>query len=437
MDRHDRTSATDDTETCRADDTKARADDAESCRADGEQARPTDGERAARLGSDLPAPRLARAILLVALLSYTLITMLNIAGTGLSPVAMTAALLALAAIFAIQLSHSAARPGSPLTRRRVLTLSAQALLTYGPIVVFHAAWGSMAGFLAASVLLLLRPRVAWTLYALIGLSMIVPPLLEGRPVVDVVYLPESTLLTGLVIYGLSRLSALIRELVEARGELARMAVTEERLRFARDLHDLLGFSLSAITLKSELIHRLIPGHPARATAEIEDVLAISRQSLSDVRRVASGLREMSLEQEISSAESVLHAADILVTKQVGAVRLAKQADTVLATVLREAVTNLLRHSRAGRCTIEVEERDGVVRLSVFNDGVDPAYHDPSPHGGSGLGNLRDRIESVGGRMESARTDDGTFRLVAEIPSAKHPDPLTARDDSVAVGDSVA
>ncbi|GHF68439.1 sensor histidine kinase [Streptomyces griseosporeus] len=366
---------------------------------------------------DLPAPRLARTILLVALLSYTLITMLNIAGSDLSVVHMAVALVALSAIFALQLVHSAAGAERPLPRRRVATLSAQAVLTYGPILVFHTAWGSMAGFLAASVLLMLRPRVAWTLYALIGLSMVLPPVLEKRPVIDAVYLPQSTLLTGLVIYGLSRLSALIREVVAARGELARMAVTEERLRFARDLHDLLGFSLSAITLKSELIHRLIPTHPARAVEEVEDVLSISRQSLSDVRRVASGMREMSLEQEITSAESVLRAADIEVAKRVVRVRADRQADTVLATVLREAVTNLLRHSRAGRCTIEVAEQAGRVRLSVHNDGVDPDYHDPSPHSGSGLGNLRSRIETVGGTLRSEPADDGTFLLVAEVPAS--------------------
>ncbi|GAA3234025.1 hypothetical protein GCM10020256_50590 [Streptomyces thermocoprophilus] len=264
---------------------------------------------------------------------------------------------------------------------------------------------------------MLPARLAWTLYGLIGLSMVVPPVVDHRPVIDAVYLPQSTLLTGLVIYGLSRLSALIREVVAARGELARMAVTEERLRFARDLHDLLGFSLSAITLKSELIVRLIPTHPARAVEEVEDVLSISRQSLSDVRRVASGMREMSLEQEVTSAESVLRAADIEVSKKVTPVRAGRQADTVLATVLREAVTNLLRHSRAGRCTIEVAEQGGRVRLSVCNDGVDPAYHDPSPHSGSGLGNLRTRIETVGGTLHSEVTGAGTFLLVAEVPAS--------------------
>ena len=131
------------------------------------------------------------------------------------------------------------------------------------------------------------------------------------------------------------------------------------------------------------------------------------------------------------------AKSLQVTRRVACVRLAQQADTVLATVLREAVTNVLRHSRATRCTIEVTQLDGVVRLSLVNDGVDPAYRDPSPHSGSGLGNLRARIESVGGRLESGRGDDGTFRLMAGVPSAQHAEPPAARDDSVPAGDSAA
>ncbi|MGW0565303.1 sensor histidine kinase [Streptomyces sp. NPDC003016] len=365
---------------------------------------------------DLPAPRLARTILLAVLLSYTLITVLNILDAGLSSPAVAAAVAALLAILGLQLTHSATGADRAPLPRRCLSLGAQALLTYLPIVSLRAEWGSMAGFLAASLLLLLRPPVAWTMYGAVGLSMLVPPVLDGRPVADSVYLCLSTLITGLVVYGLSRLAELVQEVHATRGELAHLAVTSERLRFSRDLHDLLGFSLSAITLKSELINRLIPTHPERAMSEIEEVLSISRQSLADVRRVASGFREMSLEQEIKSAQSVLGAADIEVRVEVSLGRISPQSDTVLATALREAVTNLLRHSKADHCAVEAVRQHGRVRLSVINDGVDPAYRDLSPHSGSGLGNLESRLRSVGGSLTSGRAEDRTFRLVAEAPA---------------------
>ncbi|GAX51762.1 sensor histidine kinase [Streptomyces olivochromogenes] len=377
-----------------------------------EEAEPTSGA-----GGLLPAPRLGRVILLAALLCYVSVTMLNILSSHVSRVEEGAALLGLFAIFGLQLHHS--RPGANAAspRSKCLTLGAQALLTYLPLILFRSQWGSMAGFLAGSLLLLLSPRSAWIMYGAVGLSMLAPPLLTERPMVDTFYFVQSTLLTGLVVYGLTRLVDLIRVLHETRGELTRVAVTRERLRFARDLHDLLGYSLSAITLKGELIHRLLPAHPARAKTEVEDVLAMSRQSLADVRSVASGYRDMSLQEEISSAESVLNAADVRVTSRIRIGTVGQTLDTVFATVLREAVTNVLRHSRATHCEIVAEQDGERMSLSVSNDGVTPGYRDPSPHSGTGLGNLELRLSAVNGTLTVEREGDGTFRLTATAPLA--------------------
>ncbi|MFD1657789.1 sensor histidine kinase [Streptomyces caeni] len=377
-----------------------------------------------RHSSGLPAPRLARTILIAALLGYALFTTTTVLSTGVSPTAKTAGVLLLLAVLALQFVHSAPGGSRALLPQKCLTLGIQTLLTYLPLVVFHAPWGTVSGYLAGSVLLLLPPPVAWPLYGITGLSMLTPPVLEGRPLIDGIHLAETSLLTGLVVYGLTRLTELITQLHAARGELARQAVATERQRFARDLHDLLGFSLSAITLKSELIHRLIPAHPARAMKEINEVLSIAGQSLADVRKVASGFRDMSLQQEIKTARSMLDAAGIDVRTEVRLGALSLQVDTALATTLREAVTNLLRHSDASRCSIRAVQQEGLVRLVVENDGVDPAYHDPSPHGGSGLGNLHARMTAVGGRLESGPGTDGTFRVLAEVP-AKKPQETTA------------
>ncbi|MFE2944419.1 sensor histidine kinase [Streptomyces sp. NPDC059255] len=365
---------------------------------------------------DLPAPKLARTILTIALLGYLSVTVINLLGAPHSRLSLTMSLVGLLLIFVIQLRHSSARARQAPAWQRALTLGAQALLTYLPIAVFHSQWGAMAGFFAGSLLLLLPPRQAWPAYGAVGVTMLIPPAIDGLPVREAFYLCQSTLLTGLVVYGLSRMAELVKALHDTRVELTRMAVTQERLRFARDLHDLLGYSLSAITLKSELIHRLVPTHPRRAMEEINEVLSISRQSLADVRTVASGLRGMSLEQELGSARSLLTAADVTVHAEIRLGRISQQVDTVLAAVAREAITNLLRHSRAGVCDIEAVLEGGLVRLSVSNDGVDPSYRDTSPHSGSGLGNLQTRLKAVSGTLSVFRGADGTFELVAEAPA---------------------
>jgi two-component system sensor histidine kinase DesK len=367
---------------------------------------------------DLPAPRVAHIILVMALLSYTVVTVLNILGQELPAPQQGVALVLLAAILTLQFRHSAPGANRAPLWQRCLTLTVQALLTYLPFLVFRAEWGAMAGFLAGSLLLLLPARVGWSLYAVVGASLSLPASLEGRSVLVVVYLCQSTLLTGLVTYGLSRLSELVKEVHAARDELTHMAVTEERLRFARDLHDLLGFSLSAITLKSELIHRLIPQHPQRAREEVQDVLTVARDSLADVRRVARGFQDMSLEQEISSARSVLNAADIGTKVRVSLGSVSTQSSSVLAAVLREAVTNVLRHSKADNCGIEATQVNGNIRLLVTNDGAEPNHHEHSPHGGSGLMNLETRVRAIGGEVKAGRVDGSQFRLLAVVPDGR-------------------
>ncbi|MFF7655095.1 sensor histidine kinase [Streptomyces sp. NPDC007983] len=352
----------------------------------------------------------------MALISYLGVTVINLIGTDLPTTSLLASIGCLLVIFTLQLRHSGTGARRAPTWQRSMTLGAQALLTYLPIVVYHSQWGAMAGFLAGSLLLLLPKRWAWPAFGLVGLSMLIPPTVEGLSIQETIYLAQSTLLTGLVVYGLSRLAALVQALHDTRSTLASLAVAKERLRFARDLHDLLGYSLSAITLKGELIHRLIPANPRRAMEEVSEVLTISRQSLADVRLVSSGLRSMSLEQEMRSAQSLLEAADVRVHVEIRLGTLDQHVDSVLAAVLREAVTNLLRHSRASTCTMTATQYDDRVRLSVSNDGADPSYRDPSPHSGSGLGNLRARLLSTSGVLTIAYRPGDTFELVADAPA---------------------
>jgi two-component system, NarL family, sensor histidine kinase DesK len=292
-------------------------------------------------------------------------------------------------------------------------LGTQACLVYLPVLLFHQAWYGMPGFLAGSVLLLFRAALAWPLFSLVAASMgLAEWAFVGRPI-DVVYTVLAAVTTGLVVYGLSRLTALVTEVRVTRAEIARLAVLRERLRFARDLHDLLGYSLSAITLKIELTHRLMKKAPQEAADQLLEVLEISRLALSDARTVASGYREMSLEEECRSAVSVLTAADVSVRLHCDTTDLPVHANTVLATVLREGVTNLLRHSKAKHCDITIRQAGDHASLEISNDAVSPPDEEDD-HGGGGLHNLSVRANEIGGRIIVEHGDD-VFRLRAEVP----------------------
>ena len=271
----------------------------------------------------------------------------------------------------------------------------------------------MPGFLAGSVLLLLPPRLAWLAFGSIVASMIVIQANLTGALIDIAYTAVTTAITGLVVYGLTRLSTLVVELHEARTELAQMAVAQERLRFARDLHDLLGYSLSAITLKSELTHRLVPKHLDKARNELLEILDISRKALADVRSVASGYRELSLENESESARSLLLAADVAVTTEIRCGDLPPPVKTVLATVLREGITNVLRHSNAERCEISMRQADGRVWLDIVNDGVQTNH--AQSDGGSGIKNLSGRIAALHGQLAAGIEADGRYGLHAWAP----------------------
>jgi len=375
--------------------------------------------------SEYVVTRTAQGILLAALICYLGITLLNLLSLSLGAYDLTRAVVCLASVFLLQLVHSAPGFAAARTRTKVATLTAQGVLSYLPFIWFGAYWGAMDGFFAGSLLLVLPTAAGWTMYGATSLSMIIPGVLAHRGAIDTVYLVQTTALTGLVVYGLSRLTGLVDQLTRARADLARLAVSHEQLRFARDLHDLLGYSLSAISLKNELVRRLIPTNPYRACEEVDEVLAISRQALADVRRVASEYRQMSLASELSSAESVLAAADVSVTVEAEDAidGLGLMTSTVLATVVREGVTNLLRHSKASRCWISARVEGDAVRLTIANDGLVVSSHPRSPHSGSGLGNLERRLEDIGGRLLVQRLpDDGEgnlFRLTAEAPVQEH------------------
>ncbi len=228
-------------------------------------------------------------------------------------------------------------------------------------------------------------------------------------------LPVMCVLTAFALSGTRTLVSVNAELSEAREELARNAVAEERLRFARDLHDLLGHSLSLIALKSELAGRLADRDPARARTEMADVEATARRALAEVRDAVSGYRQVSAGSALAEARAALSAAGITLTAPRELPALPGAVDAVLGWVVREATTNVLRHSGARSVTVTVGTDDDGAALTVTDDGHGLAEHSSGP-AGAGLSGIEERLAALGGRLETGPGPGGRgFRLRARVP----------------------
>ncbi|MFI8101885.1 sensor histidine kinase [Streptomyces sp. NPDC086023] len=224
------------------------------------------------------------------------------------------------------------------------------------------------------------------------------------------------LLGGFAVIGVREMVRTTLELRQARATVARLAANEERLRLARDLHDLLGRSLSLITLKSELAGRMLPDHPEKAAAQVADIEKVGRQALADVREAVSGYRRPTLPGELAGARTALAAAGIVADLPADPQlpELPEEAESALAWALREAVTNVVRHSGARRCSVRLAARQTPagpeLELAVADDGPGAGAVVP----GSGLAGLTERLAAAGGTL-SAGPSGGGFTLAARIP----------------------
>ncbi|MFG2221931.1 sensor histidine kinase [Streptomyces sp. NPDC048644] len=223
-----------------------------------------------------------------------------------------------------------------------------------------------------------------------------------------------TFLSGMVTATVLSLFDTIRELDATRQELAHSAVEKERLRFSRDLHDLLGHTLSVVVVKAEAVRRLAPRDLDAALVQVTDIEAVGRQALTEIREAVSGYREGSLTTELDRARSMLEAAGIDPVVRQSGPPLPPQTGALLGWVVREGVTNTVRHSGATRCEIEVRGDADRARLTVTDDGRGPAGT-PGPYGGSGLKGLAERLAAAGGTLEAGPDGRRGFRLIAELP----------------------
>lgn len=339
---------------------------------------------------------------------------LNLLASHPRPAQIVGFLITLPLVGLVQVIHCAPTAQGLRERYGKFTLILQALLTFIPPVFLGLNWVGLAGLLAGAILLVLDPPLSIGLFGAVCAAASTVAVLFGSRIFGVSWLVVSILMIGTMIYGLGRVAELMAELHRTRGVSTRLAIEQERLRMARDLHDLLGYSLSAITLKSELTIRLVGSSDERARAELLEILQVSRQALADVRSVSHGYRTMRIADETTSVRGVLLAAGIEVSTDMSVRGLPVEKETVLATVLRESVTNLLRHSRADHCRIVLREEGSRVRLTVSNNGVVPGS--ALNRLGGGLDNLTERLTRVGGRLGATVDPDGWFHLVADCPA---------------------
>jgi two-component system sensor histidine kinase DesK len=196
----------------------------------------------------------------------------------------------------------------------------------------------------------------------------------------------------------------------AHEELEHMAKVAERERIARDLHDVLGHTLSLITLKSELARKLVDRNPERAKQEMHDVENASRAALADVRKAIRGYRTEGIFAELARARAALETAGVAVECDTDTVPLSPDQECVLALALREAVTNVVRHAEARRCNVSLKRHNSLCTLEVADDGRGAAGPE-----GNGLRGMRERLEALGGSLRLL-SSNGT-RLIIDLPLA--------------------
>lgn len=299
--------------------------------------------------------------------------------------------------------------GTPTRLRlRWATVIVMALLVTAmiPGARFHA--------LAAAVFVAATAAMSLPKYQAVGAVIVIFTLAEGLPHVVDGWEDDgyglAVALAALAVWGLRTVFERNRQLLDAQRRLAAAAVQDERSRIAADLHDILGHSLTVITIKAELAGRLLEIDVDRARTELNELESLSRNALSDVRTTALGLRGVSLPGEIAAARSALRAAGISAELPSVADEVPTQWRELFAWTIREAVTNLIRHSGASRCAVRLSPHG----VDVVDDG----------HGyvgtqqvGQGLAGLIGRSEAAGAKIEIGdRADHHGFRVHVEVPS---------------------
>ncbi|MFE9459225.1 sensor histidine kinase [Streptomyces californicus] len=370
----------------------------------------------------------ALAVLVVGSLA---LVALEVASSPLGRRTVVAGLTVLVLMPAVMLGQYAPPPYRLSYRLRWMLLLLQAVLTYLPLLLFNYRWLSLLGFLAGAVLLTLPPNASVPLALSVGAS---GPVLSTTDLITTERSPLSILLstaiTASTVFAVAHLALLAARLGANREHTARLAEQRERARMRQDLHDLVGSSLAAIALRGEAALREAGPSPGdgRDRDALTEIIALARRLHDDVRSISrpdGGAR--SLSEELAHAQRVLTASGVEVrTVLPPRAEPGPAAVDCLGFVLREAVGNVLQHSRATHCEISLRAEGGTVRLTVRNDGAAPegrpAVPGPRAPGqpaserqGTGLAGLTGRALALGGTF-TATAEDGVFLVTATLPS---------------------
>jgi two-component system sensor histidine kinase DesK len=249
------------------------------------------------------------------------------------------------------------------------------------------------------------PRLAWSLLGVLLVVLAVEIPLAHLPPLTWAPAAMFSLLIGAICIHSAEVSRANARLRMAQEEVERLAKTAERERIARDLHDVLGHTLSLITLKSELAGKLMERDPERAGREIREVERISREALREVRTAVAGYRSEGLQAEMGRARLALESVGVRLEYLAQPVELDPARETVVALALREAVTNVIRHAGARTCRITLEQAGEEMRLEVYDDG-----RGGSAPEGIGLASMRERVEGLGGRLERHAETGTSLRI---------------------------
>lgn len=280
-------------------------------------------------------------------------------------------------------------------------------------VAYLVAWRTDEEFvyplLAIAAAVAVRQRWALGMICALTISGAVQTGIERGSLDIGMFLGFATFMAGVGNFLVQYLIGVIAELSNAQHRLAQAAVAEERLRFSRDLHDLLGHTLSVIVVKAQAVRRLATRDPDAAAEHASNIETIGRHALTEVREAVTGYRSVGLAEELANARAALQAAGVIVRVTHQALGLDAHLDSLLGWVVREGSTNVLKHAGADRCTIEVTLKNGVARVELVDDGRGGSAGD-----GSGLKGLRERVDEYGGVL-TAGPIPGGFRLAASIP----------------------
>lgn len=241
------------------------------------------------------------------------------------------------------------------------------------------------------ITLILASAALVALAAQLPLPFLLPSLAVGAPV-------------GIASVMDARVRRSGQQLLRKQEEVEHLARIAERERISRDLHDLLGHTLSLIAIKAELAGRLLERDTAASAKEIKDIESTARHALAEVRSAVTGFRQTGFVQELAQARAALAAADVTLDAEVQAFAMPATAENVLALALREAVTNILRHARATRCLVSVRQEGGQIVCHIRDNGRAPVDR-AALECGNGLRGMRERVAAAGGRL-ALRTEDG-------------------------------